>query len=114
MDVKLRLYIGFLLLFVLIPISFAFEYSTVLKLFFVLLGGGYVFIYLIKNKLIYLVKTSINWKMFFKVVAPLFLVIAILSTTYIYCFKKASLFEMPLNNPILWLFILIVYSFFFR
>lgn len=112
MDEKLRLYVEFLLLFVLIPVSLAFEFNTVLKLFFVLLGGVYAFIYLIKNKLVYLVKTTINWKMFFKVVAPRFLVITISSTAYIYYFKKASLFEMPLNDPLLWLFILMVYSFF--
>lgn len=112
MDTKLRLYIEFSLLFVLIPISFAFEYNTVLKLFFVILAGVYVLIHLIKNKLVFLVKTSIDWKTFFKIITPRFLVIAISSTAYIYYFKNTSLFEMPLSNPILWLFILMVYSFF--
>ncbi|PHS04273.1 MAG: CPBP family intramembrane metalloprotease [Kordia sp.] len=112
MDFKLRLYIEFLLLFILIPISLAFEYNTILKLFFLFLGGVYVLVYLIKNKLIHFIKPNINWKLFFKVVIPRFIIIATFSTVYIYYFKRANFFEMPLNNPKLWLLILGVYSLF--
>jgi hypothetical protein len=92
MYFKLKLYIEFLLLFILLPISLAFEYNKLLKLCFIFLGGVYIITYLIKKKLIHLVKAGINWKVFFKLIAPHFLVLVILSTAYIYYFKKDNFF----------------------
>ncbi len=112
MYLKLRLYIEFLLLFILLPISLAFEFNIIIKTSFVFLAGVYIIIYLIKNKLIHIVKTRIIWKVFLKIVAPRFFVIAIFSTLYIYYFRRINFFEMPLNNPKLWLLILIIYSLF--
>jgi len=112
MYFKLRLYVELLLLFILYPISLAFEYNIIIKLLFASIGGIYILMYLIKNHLIHFVKVKIDWKVFFKVVAPRFLVIVIFSTAYIYCFKRSNFFDMPLNSPVLWLFILIIYSFF--
>jgi len=89
-----------------------FEYNTILKLFLVFFSVVYILTYLIKNKLIHFAKSKINWKVFFKVVAPRFLIIIILSTVYIYYFKRSNFFEMPLNNLKMWLLILGVYSLF--
>lgn len=112
MYLKLRIYMEFLLLFIVLPISLAFEYNIFVKLSFVFLAGAYIIMYLIKNKLIHIVKARIIWEVFLKVVAPRFFVIVIFSTVYIYYFKRINFFEMPMNNPKLWLLILIVYSLF--
>jgi len=112
MDAKLRLYTEFVLLFVLLPISLAFEYSSILKIGLVFLAGIYILIYLIKNKLIHLVKAKLDWKKNLKLIAPRFIVVAIFTSLYIYYFKRANFFEMPINNTVMWLLVLGVYSLF--
>jgi len=112
MDAKLRLYTEFVLLFVLLPISLAFEYSSILKIGLVFLAGIYILIYLIKNKLIHLVKVKLDWKKNLKLIAPRFIVVAIFTSLYIYYFKRANFFEMPINNTVMWLLVLGVYSLF--
>lgn len=103
----------FFIIFILVPISFTFNYSPWIKLGI----GGFGFLYIIyvllkieKEKI--RLSTNINWKGFWKETIIKLLIIATLTFVFVWITNKEALFGVLLNKPKLWVFILFVYSFF--
>ena len=101
------------ILFILIPISFTFSYSPWIKLGI----GGFGFLYVLyvllkieKEKI--KINQNINMKSFFKETIIKLIVISVLTFVFVWITNKEALFNVVLNKPILWVFILFVYSVF--
>jgi membrane protease YdiL (CAAX protease family) len=102
-----------LLIFVLIPISFAIDYSPVIKMIIGLLGFIYIIYVLFKVEKIKLkIEKNINWKIFWTSTIIKFLIIALITITYVWYTDAKSLFIVVLNKPKLWILILLFYSLF--
>lgn len=111
-DTKYKLF-EFFIIFILIPISFTLDYSIWIKLVIGLLGFIYVVYILLKvenNK--FKIATYLDWKSFWKQTFFKLLVIAILTTLFVYFTDKESLYLVVLNKPLKWITILFVYSIF--
>jgi len=103
----------FFIIFILVPISFALNYSPWIKLSIGVLGFIYVIYLLLKiEKLSFKVSTSIRWKRFWKETLIKLSVIIVLTTLFVWITNKEILFNVLLNKPKLWVFILFVYSIF--
>ena len=63
-----------------------------------------------KNK--FKIGSQLNWRQFFKFTIIQLVVIAILTTLYMWIMDRPNLYVVILNKPFLWLMILFVYSFF--
>jgi len=113
MKTSIYKYIELLLLFIVIPVSFLFDYSPWFKLSIGLVGFGYVLFVLLKveNQKIRIAE-NINWVVFLKTTLFKFLVIIGLTTAFVWFTNKELLFYVLLSKPKLWLFILFIYSFF--
>ena len=99
------------ILFVLIPISFTFEFSPIIKLVLGLLGFIYVIFVLLKTENVrFTIKKNINWKSFWKSTLLKFLIIAISTTLFVWYTDKSSLFTVVLNKPKIWLLFLVIYT----
>ncbi len=104
-------WIEFLVLFVFIPISYAFNYHIGIKLIIGVLGFMYVIYVLLKiEKKAFKLSPNINWTLFLKETLLKLLMIAVLTTLFVYYNNKELLFHVLLNKPLLWVFILFVYS----
>ncbi|WP_343328829.1 CPBP family intramembrane glutamic endopeptidase [Polaribacter staleyi] len=102
-----------LLIFVLIPISFAFDYSPILKLIIGLLGFTYITYVLFKvEKIKFRIEKNINWKHFWTTTLIKFLIIALITTSFVWFTDKENIFTVMLNKPSLWILILLFYTFF--
>ena len=106
-------FLELLLIFILIPISFAFNYSSILKLIIGVLGFSYITYLLFKVEKIKLkIKKNINWKSFWISTVIKFLIIAIITIFFVWFTDKGNLFTVVLNKPKLWVLILLFYSLF--
>lgn len=106
-------YIELLFLFILIPISFLFNYKPWIKIAIGLLGFVYVIFVLLKiedQKL--RIRQNLNWSLFLKTTGVKLFVIIVVTTVIVWLTNKELLFYVVLNKPKLWLFILFIYSFF--
>lgn len=102
----------FLIVFLLIPISFVFNYVIWIKLGVGLLGFLYVvFVLLVVEKNKFKISQTINWSSFWRTTIIKFFVIALLTGLLVYFTNKSLLFYVVLNKPLLWFFILFIYSF---
>ncbi|PWH82574.1 CPBP family intramembrane metalloprotease [Algibacter marinivivus] len=109
------LYKGFelFIIFVLVPISFVLNYSPWIKLGIGFIGFTYVIYVLLKiEKLKFKLSKQIDWKTFWKSTILKLFIIGIITTVFVWITDKTQLFNVLLNKPIKWLFILFVYSFF--
>lgn len=109
------LYKGFelFIIFVLVPISFVLNYSPWIKLGIGFIGFAYVIYVLLKiEKLKFKLSKQIDWKTFWKSTILKLFIIGIITTVFVWITDKTQLFNVLLNKPIKWLFILFVYSFF--
>ncbi|KAA5825769.1 CPBP family intramembrane metalloprotease [Algibacter amylolyticus] len=105
--------IEFVIIFLIIPISFAVPYSPWLKLSFGLLGFLYVIYILLRVEQLKLkVSKTIKWKPFWKLTGIKLLLIAFLTTIFVWITDSESLFTVLLNKPLKWLMLLFIYSFF--
>ncbi|GGZ71364.1 hypothetical protein GCM10007028_05800 [Algibacter mikhailovii] len=102
-----------LIIFVIIPISFVFNYSPWVKLAVGVLGFVYV-IYVITavEKLPFKIAKRIHWMPFVKSVCIKFIIIAAITTAFVWDANKDLLFNVLVNKPKLWVFIVFVYSVF--
>lgn len=101
------------IIFVAIPVSFALEFSIWFKMVIALTGFIYVVYVLLKienNK--FKITQQLNWKQFWIRTALKFLVIALLTTIYMYLVDKENLFMVLINKPFMWIMILFIYSLF--
>ncbi|NNL15712.1 MAG: CPBP family intramembrane metalloprotease [Flavobacteriaceae bacterium] len=100
-----------LLLFMVFPISLFFDYPIWIKLILGLVGFIFVVYYLLKvEKNTLKISSQIDWKEFWKVTLVKFLIIALLTTLYVWFTNRSDLFVVLRNKPVLWLIILFVYS----
>ncbi|WP_111307232.1 CPBP family intramembrane glutamic endopeptidase [Confluentibacter sediminis] len=105
-------WIEFLILFIFIPISYTFNYHIVIKMIIGILGFVYVIYILLEiEKKAFKMSRNINWKLFLKETLLKFLIIAVLTTLFVYFNNKSLLFSVMLSKPLLWVFMLFVYSF---
>lgn len=105
--------IEFFIVFILIPISFALDYSPFIKLGIGFVGFLYVIYLLLKvERKKFKVAQGLNWKQFWRETVIKLAIIAVLTTLFVWFTDNARLFEVLLNKPLLWLTILFVYSVF--
>ena len=111
-SIRYRL-IEFFVIFILVPVSFVLEYPIWIKLCIGLLGFVYVIYVLLKiENNVFKVRQHLNWKQFWMRVSIKLLVIALLTSLYIYFVDSENLFIVLRTKPLLWLGILFIYSFF--
>ena len=100
------------MLFIIVPVSFIFNYTIWLKLCMGALGFIYVVYVLLKvEHAKFKLSKSINWLVFWKQTLIKFIVIALFTTLLVHFTDSSLLFHIVLNKPLLWTFILFVYSF---
>ena len=103
--------IEFFLLFIILPISFTFNYAFQIKLVLGFTGFLYILYILLKvNKNTFKIDEHINWTSFWKQTIIKFLLIVIITTAFVWITDKQALFNVVLNKPKLWGIILLVYS----
>jgi membrane protease YdiL (CAAX protease family) len=102
-----------LFLFVGVPVSFALEFPIWIKMIIGLLGFGYVVFVLLRiEKNQFKISDSLNWKQFWKQTLLKLIVIAIVTTLYMWIFDSSNLYNVIRNKPMLWVVILFIYSLF--
>jgi len=105
--------IEFFIIFIIIPISFTISFSIWIKMAIGIIGFAYiVFVLLRIEKNQFKMASSLNWKQFWKQTVIKLLVIAMITTLFVWFTEKEVLFNVLLNNPKLWIMILFFYSFF--
>ena len=113
MQSNLYRFTEFCVLFIILPVSFIFNYSYILKLILGLIGFGYVIFILLKvEKNKFKINQNLKWKRFWKMTLLKLFLIAILTMLFVWFTNKESLFVVVLNKPFLWIGILFVYSVF--
>lgn len=101
------------IIFILIPVSFAINYSPWIKLSIGIIGFLYVIYVLLRiEKLKFKMSKHLNWKNFWKTTAIKLFIIAIITTSFVWITNSDLLFAVLLNKPVKWLILLFVYSFF--
>ncbi|WP_405201665.1 CPBP family intramembrane glutamic endopeptidase [Dokdonia sp. LLG6352-1] len=112
MNGKYYVLTEFFILFIILPLSLLLPYDFKIKVASVLIGFTYLLVMLYRSRAVkFKLERSINWPSFFKETAVKFVVIAIVTTIYVYILQPSSLFCVPQNNPKLWVMILLVYTF---
>ncbi|GAA4945879.1 hypothetical protein GCM10023314_18940 [Algibacter agarivorans] len=103
----------FFIIFILVPVSFALNFSPWIKLVIGGIGFLYVVYVLLKVENEKLkIAPNLNWKLFWKETFVKGVVIVILTTLFVWITDKETLFNVLLNKPKLWVFILFLYSLF--
>ncbi len=111
---KSRLYVGLelFILFVLLPLSLSLSYPFWIKAIFIFFGFLYILILMIRVEKVSLkIKKGLDWKHFWKRITILFVGVAIVTTLYVYFIDSEKLFCVPRNKPLLWIIILLIYTF---
>ncbi|MEP2935238.1 MAG: CPBP family intramembrane glutamic endopeptidase [Gilvibacter sp.] len=99
-------------LFVLMPVSFCFDYSIFIKAGLVLAGLAYIIVLMLRDpNRPFKINPSRPWNKFLKRMFLQFIIIALVTTGYVYWMSPSSLFCVPLNKPLLWGAILGIYTF---
>ena len=113
MNVKSYKILEFIILFIVIPVSFAINYSLWLKLSIGCLGFIYIIYVLVKIESVKLqLLKKIKWKPFWVTISKRFFIIAIFTIVFVCITDSSSLFNILLNKPLKWLILLFFYSFF--
>lgn len=101
------------IIFILLPISFTIPYAVWIKLSIGFLGFLYVIYVLLKvENEKFKIAPNLNWKHFWKETLLKFLIIACLTSLFVWFTNKHMLFEVVINKPIMWIVLLFVYCFF--
>ena len=111
MRPKTFLRIELLLWFVLLPLSYLLDYSIWVKLGLGLTGLVYIAVVLLKVIRVRFRPGRLPWRSFLRVTALNFLVIAAVTTAFVYFTEPSKLFYVPLNRPELFGIILMIYTF---
>jgi len=105
--------IEFLIVFIIVPVSFAINYSPLVKLGIGFSGFIYVMYVLLKTEnLKFKISKHLNWKPFWKATGINFFWIAIITILFVHITDSPSLFSVLLNKPLKWLILLLIYCFF--
>lgn len=101
------------IVFVLIPISFAIDYSVWIKLGIGVFGFIYVIYVLLRVEKIKLkIAKQLDWKTFWKATAIKLSLIIIITISFVWVTDSTQLFNVLINKPLKWLMLLFIYSFF--
>ena len=106
-------FIELILIFIAIPVSYNFNYSPILKLIIGVFGFIYVTYVLLKvEKNKFSINKNLNWKTFWKSTLIKLLIIAIITSVFVWFTDSKSLFIVVINKPKLWIIILLFYALF--
>ena len=106
-------FIELILIFIAIPVSYNFNYSPILKLIIGVFGFIYVTYVLLKiEKNKFSINKNLKWKTFWKSTLIKFLIIAIITSVFVWFTDSKSLFIVVINKPKLWIIILLFYALF--
>lgn len=112
MKSKTYKFIELFIIFVLLPVSFTLNYQLLIKLCIGILGFLYIiFVLLNVERIPFRMASNRDWPFFFKLTFLKLSLIVVLTTLYMWWVDKSNLFQVVLNKPLLWLIILLVYSF---
>ena len=101
-----------LILFVLLPVSLVFPYDFRVKIGIIGIAFCYLLYLLLAKMGVKLrIKEPLDWSAFFKSIAIRFVVIAVITTLYVYVMDSAALFCVPRSDLKLWGLILFIYTF---
>lgn len=105
--------VEFFIIYICLPVSFAFDYPFMLKVAFALTGFAYVIFVLVKveSRRFKIVK-NIDWKSFIKHVFVKLLIIAFMTIVYMWFTSREDLFHVLFQKPKLWIIILFTYAMF--
>ena len=103
----------FFLLFILLPTSFALDYSIWIKMLLAVAGFAYI-IFILKRveRISFRIKRAMDWKGFWKRVLVTGIFVIIVTTAYVLIEDASALFFVLLNKPLLFITILFVYTIF--
>jgi len=105
--------IELIIIFILVPVSFIFDYPPALKLIIGALGFAYILYILFKvEKNTFKIRKDIDWKYFWKSTLVKFFLIAIITILFVWFTDAKNLFNVVINKPKLWILILLFYSIF--
>lgn len=105
--------IEFLIIFILLPISFAIKFDGRVKMVIGIGGFLYIIYVLLKvEKKKIKVAPNLNWILFFRQTFVKLIGIIVITTLYVWITDKEALFNVLLTKPRFWLFILFFYSVF--
>ncbi|MFS4481597.1 CPBP family intramembrane glutamic endopeptidase [Hyunsoonleella sp. 2307UL5-6] len=103
----------FFIIFIVVPVSFALNYNIFIKLAIGLIGFTYIIYVLLKvEHLKFKRNSNIHWKSFWKSTIIKLIIIAIITTVFVWYTNKAALFSVLINKPLQWLVLLFIYSLF--
>ena len=105
-----NLRIEFFLLFILFPFFLALRIHIYIKLILGLTSLIYVISVLLHNKALYFPTSKIQWKIHLIRFSIIFLLLLVTTITYMYFTIHHKLFYVTLQKPLLWVFMLFVYS----
>lgn len=106
-----RLELG--IIFIILPLSFVCRFSIWIKLCIGLVGFIYILYLLLKVERVKIkISNNIQWKIFWKQTLIKLLIIMFLTVIFVWFTNKDVLFNVLINKPILWGFIVFVYSVF--
>lgn len=105
--------IEFFLIFIILPVSFAFNYPFVIKAFLAVSGFAYVIYVLlcIEGKK-FRIAPNLKWRIFWKNVCVKLLIISFFTIAYMMLTAKSDLFHVLYQKPKLWVIILFAYAMF--
>ncbi len=96
------------IIFIFIPVSFVLPFPLWTKAAISFFGFLYVIYILLKvERAGFKISKHINWKLFWKTTAVKFVLIALITTAFLYVTNKELLFSVVLNKPLLWFLILV-------
>lgn len=102
-----------LIIFILIPVSFVVSYPIGIKLCVGVFGLAYIIYILLKVECLkFSISKLRNWKLFWISTFVKFIIIALITTIYVFITDKAALFSVVVNKPMQWLVFLFIYSVF--
>ncbi|WP_142785792.1 CPBP family intramembrane glutamic endopeptidase [Changchengzhania lutea] len=103
----------FLIIFILLPVSFTINYSIWVKLLLGVFGFVYIIFVLLKvHNIKFKVAPHLNWKAFWKHTLFKGIVIATITIIFVWITDKSLLFHVVWNKPMLWVIIVVLYSVF--
>lgn len=103
----------FFLIFIVLPLSFAFHYPFFLKAFLAVSGFAYVIYILVKVEgNAFKIAPDLKWKPFWMSVCFKLVGIAILTIAYLLIYDQSELFHVLYKKPQLWVFVLFAYAMF--
>jgi membrane protease YdiL (CAAX protease family) len=99
------------LIFIVIPFSFLYDYSVWVKIGIAIFGFIYIVWMLLRvEKQKFALSKSIRWNAFWQLLLKRSALIIVFTLGYMFLVAPEGLFSVILNKPILWIIIVIIYS----